>query len=231
MKKLIALATVLLLVVQASPAQTTYSETRDVSGFTKVGFAVAGEVFIDLGSKYSVVLEGDKKYISEIETKVYGKELRIKRDKWFDAGNHKVTVRITMPSLEGVSVSGSGKVTVNDPLKGGDLDIGISGSGKAFLGEVALDKVDCSISGSGSLNFSGDGTIDQLEVNISGSGDYVGKSTRVRSLDAHISGSGSCDCYVTEVLRAAISGSGNIYYSGNPKIDASISGSGKLRTK
>lgn len=231
MKKSIVLAVVMLLAMQATRAQSTYSETRDVTGFTKVGFAVAGEVFIDLGSRYSVVLEGDKNYISDIETKVNGKELRIKRDKWFDMGNHKVIVRITMPSLEGLSVSGSGKVTVNDPLREGDLDIGISGSGKAYLGEVALDKIDCAISGSGNLNISGNGTVDQLEVNISGSGDYVGKSTRVRSMDAHISGSGSCDCNVTEVLRAAISGSGNIYYSGNPKIDASISGSGKLRMR
>jgi len=231
MKKIIAFAAILLFVVQASSAQPAYSENRDVSGFTEVGFAVAGEVFIDLGGKYSVVLEGDKNYVREIETKVYGKELRIKRDKWFDSGNRKVTVRITMPSLEGVRVSGSGKVTVNDPLKGEDLDIGISGSGKAFLGEVALDNVDCSISGSGSLNITGNGSIDQLEINISGSGDYVGENTRVRSMEAHISGSGSCNCFVTGTLEASISGSGNIYYSGNPKIDASISGSGKLRMK
>jgi len=231
MKKSIALAAVLLLVVQASSAQSVYSETRDVSGFTEVSFAVAGEVYIDLGSRYSVVLEGDKGYIGEIETKVTGNVLRIKTEKWFNTGNKKVTVRITMPSLEGVSVSGSGKVTVNDPLKGGDLGIGISGSGKIFLGEVALGEVDCSVSGSGSLNISGDGTIDKLEINISGSGDYIGENTRVKSLDARISGSGNCDCYVTEILRAAISGSGDIRYSGNPKIDAAISGSGKLRMK
>ena len=231
MKKLIALAAVLLLVVQASSAQSAYSETRDVSGFSEVSFAVAGEVFIDLGSRYSVVLEGDKNYISEIETKIYGKELRIKTDKWFNTGNRKVTVRITMPSLQGISVSGSGRVTVNDPLKGEDLDIAISGSGKALLGEVTLDNVDCAISGSGSLNISGSGSIDKMEVSISGSGDYYGESTKVRSLEAHISGSGSCDCYVTETLEASISGSGDIYYSGNPKIDAAISGSGKLRMK
>jgi hypothetical protein len=231
MKKSIVLTAILLLALQATHAQSTYSETRDVTGFTKVGFAVAGEVIIDLGSRYSVVLEGDKGYISDIETKVYGKELRIKTDRWFNTGNKKVTVRITMPSLEGISVSGSGRVTVNDPLKGEDLDIGISGSGKAFLGEVTLDNVDCAISGSGSLNISGSGSIDQMEVSISGSGDYYGESTKVRSLEAHISGSGNCDCYVTGTLEASISGSGDIYYSGNPKINASVSGSGKLRMK
>lgn len=231
MKKLFAFTILSVLAIQVSLAQTPYTERRDVSGFSEIGFAVAGEVIINLGNEFSVVLEGDRDYIEEIETKVSGSELRIRREKWFDTGNRKVVVRITMPDLEGVSVSGSGTVTVNDPLKGGDLEIGISGSGKAFLRDVALKDVECSISGSGSLNIAGEGTVDRLEINISGSGDYMGESTRVGTLEANISGSGSCDCYVTEMLKAAISGSGSIRYSGNPKIDAAISGSGKVRTK
>ena len=231
MKKSILIAALLVVAAQVSQAQDTYRETRDVSGFSEVAFAVSGEVFIDIGDKYSVVLEGDRNYISEIETKVYGGELKIKREKWFDSGNKKVVVRITMPKLEGISVSGSGKVTVNDPLRGGDLDIGISGSGKAFLKEVALQRAECSISGSGSLIIAGSGTIGSLEIHISGSGDYLGEATRVGTLEVNISGSGRCDCYVTDMLRAAISGSGSVIYSGNPKIDAAVSGSGKVRTK
>lgn len=231
MKKSFALAVILAFAVQLAQAQTPYTERRDVSGFSEVGFAVAGEVIIDLGATFSVVLEGDRDYISEIETKVYGDVLRIKRDKWFDTGNRKVVVRITMPAIDGISVSGSGKVTVNDPLKGGDLDIAVSGSGKAFLRDVALDEVECSISGSGSLIIDGSGTVKRLEINISGSGDYLGETTSVETLEASISGSGSCDCLVTGMLKAAISGSGNITYSGNPKIDAAVSGSGKVRMK
>lgn len=231
MKKSFALAAILVFVVQLAQAQTPYTERRDVSGFTAVGFAVSGEVIIDLGDTYSVVLEGDEDYINEIETKVYGSELRIKRDKWFDTGNKKVIVRITMPALDGISVSGSGRVKVNDPLKGGDLDIAVSGSGKAILQEVALNNIECSISGSGSLIIEGDGTAKRLEINISGSGGYLGGATRVETMEASISGSGSCDCYVTGKLTAAISGSGNITYAGNPKIDAAISGSGRVRMK
>jgi hypothetical protein len=231
MKKIFVLAVLFLFALQSSQAQTPYTERRDVSGFSEVGFGVAGEVIISLGNQYSVVLEGDRDYISEIETTVSGNELRIKRDKWFDTGNRKVIVRITMPELDGVSVSGSGKVTVSDPLRGEDLDISISGSGKAFLRDVALRNIDCAISGSGSLNITGEGTVERLEMNISGSGDYVGESTKLGTLVAQISGSGSCDCFVTGMIKASISGSGNISYSGNPKIDAAISGSGKVRMK
>jgi hypothetical protein len=231
MKKILIVAVLTIFAVQASHAQTAYTEKRQVSGFSEVSFAVSGEALITLGKDYRVELEGDRDYISEIITEVVGDELRIKREKWFDTGNKKVVVRITMPAIDGISVSGSGSVKVNDPLRGDGLDVAISGSGKAFIRDVALGEVECAISGSGSLNVAGNGTIKKLEISISGSGDYQGEETGVGVLDARISGSGSCDCYVTEMLKASISGSGSVLYSGNPKIDAAVSGSGKVRMK
>ena len=231
MKKLLSLAALLLLLISAVTAQDTYSENRDVTGFSKVSFAVAGEVYISLGQGYKVVLEGDRDYINNIETRVNGGDLVIRNEKWFNTSNRKVIVRITMPSIEGIAVSGSGKVRVEDPVKGGDFEIDISGSGRIYLQDVTLADVECDISGSGSFLAEGTGTMESLEINISGSGNYTGATVKVGTLEASISGSGSCDCSVTDMLKAAISGSGSIYYSGNPKIDAAISGSGKVRMK
>jgi hypothetical protein len=152
MKKITVLAILMIFAAQASQAQTAYTENRQVSGFDEVSFALAGEVYISIGSGYSVELEGDRDYLSEIITEVDGDNLKIKTEKWFNTGNKKVIVRITMPALDGLYISGSGKVTVNDPLRGGDLDVAISGSGKIYLRDVALGDVECSISGSGSLN-------------------------------------------------------------------------------
>jgi len=231
MKNLLSLATALLLLASTATAQDTYKETRNVTGFNEVSFCLAGEVYISLGQVYNVVLEGDRDYLKEVETKVSGGELVIKRDSWWNTGNQKVIVRITMPALNGVDVSGSGKVMVNDPLKSDHFEADISGSGKIYLKEVTMGSVECSISGSGSFAVEGSGSMAKLEVDISGSGSYKGESTKIGTFDASISGSGNCDCYVTDMLKADISGSGSVWYSGNPKIDASISGSGKVRTK
>ena len=231
MKKTLSTAFALLLLASAATAQDTYKETRNVTGFDEVSFCLAGEVYISLGQGFKVVLEGDKDYLDEVETKVSGDELVIKRDRWVNFDNHKVIVRITMPALNGIDVSGSGKVIVNDPLKSEKFETDISGSGKIYLKDVTMGDVECSISGSGSFVAEGSGTINSFEIGISGSGSYKGESTKVGTFEAHISGSGSCDCYVTDMLRASISGSGSVWYSGNPKIDASISGSGKVRTK
>jgi hypothetical protein len=231
MKKLLSSAFALLLFVSAATAQDTYKETRNVTGFDEVSFCLAGEVYISIGQGFKVVLEGDKEYLDEVETKVNGGELVIKRDSWVKFNNEKVTVHITMPALNGIDVSGSGKIMVTDPLKSDDFEADISGSGKIYLKDVTMGDVECDISGSGTFVAEGTGSMRSLEVDISGSGSYKGESTKIGSFEASISGSGSCDCYVTDMLRASISGSGSVWYSGNPKIDASISGSGKVRTK
>ncbi len=231
MKKLLSSAFALLLFVSAATAQDAYKETRNVTGFDEVSFCLAGEVYISLGQGYKVVLEGDKDYIDEVETKVSGGELVIKRDSWVNFNNQKVIVHITMPALNGIDVSGSGKVMVNDPLTSDKFEADISGSGKIYLKEVSIGDAECDISGSGSFFAEGEGSMSSLEVDISGSGTYKGESTKIGTFEASISGSGNCDCYVTDMLKASISGSGSVWYSGNPKIDASISGSGKVRTK
>ncbi|MRR22043.1 hypothetical protein EG830_03570, partial [bacterium] len=141
MKKILILAFLSIFAAQAIQAQTAYTEKRQVKGFSEVSFAVSGEVLITLGKDYSVELEGDRDYIGEIITEVIGDELRIKREKWFDSGSRKVVVRITMPAIDGINVSGSGSVRVNDPLRGEELDVVISGSGKAFIRDVALGEV------------------------------------------------------------------------------------------
>jgi len=231
MKKLLSFVFVSLLFTSLTIAQEAYSETRNVSGFDEIGFSVPGEVFITIGEVFKVTLEGDKDFVGKIVTKVEEGELLIKFDKWFNTGNQKVVVDITMPSLKGIGVSGSGKVVLNNSLKGDGLEVGISGSGKVCLVDVVLKELECGISGSGSLLIEGEGSVSDMEIDISGAGSYTGTETTIGTLEASISGSGSCDCTVTGLLKAAISGSGNIRYAGNPKIDAVVSGSGKVRMK
>src|SRR5882724_6360676 len=79
MKKVAVL--VLMLVSGFAFAQT--KETRDVGSFTKLSFRVPGKLVLKQGSTPSVVLEGDKDFLSKVETSVEGGRLTIGReDKW-----------------------------------------------------------------------------------------------------------------------------------------------------
>jgi hypothetical protein len=214
--------------------QSDVKETRNVSGFTKVSFGVAGNLYINIGPEFKVVLEGEKKYIDDVITDVSGGKLVIKNENWKMNNwrmNEKINVYITMPELAGLGVSGSGKAEVKDAVKTSDLNLNVSGSGKIYISDITVSNLSCGISGSGDIILSGSGSCSKADISISGSGNYDGAPLKIGTAEIHISGSGNCSCNVTESLRASVSGSGNVTYEGSPKIDAHVSGSGKVRSR
>jgi hypothetical protein len=233
MKKAILSAAILLVVLLfATSASAQTKETRDVTGFTRVSFGVSGDLFINIGPEYKLVIEGDRKILDDIETVVSGDRLSIKKDNWrFSINDEKVTVHLTMPELEGLGVSGSGKAQIMDPLESDELHLGVSGSGKLMTASLNVDDLDCGISGSGDIILGSGGTIDNGTIAISGSGSFSGEEAEIDHLKVNVSGSGNCHCRAGDTLVASISGSGNVTYSGNPKIDARVSGSGHVRSK
>ena len=229
MKRLTALFVITLLITGITAAQE--KETRNLSGFDKVGFGIAGNLTIKIGPKFSVVLEGSKRDLDIVETEISGDKLIIKQENWRFRFDEKVNVYITMPEIEGLSVSGSGKAEITDDIKDADdLELSVSGSGKLYTAGLEVDDLKCSISGSGDIIIGSSGTADDAEISISGSGSYKGENFEIDHLAVRVSGSGNCYCKVGDSLQASISGSGNVTYVGNPKIDARVSGSGKVRS-
>jgi hypothetical protein len=234
MKRGIILSVIIItmtFITGLSNGQSIVKETRDLSGFTKVSFGVSGDLYINLGSEFKVVLEGEKKLLEDIVTEVTNGKLVIKKENWRLNMNEKVTVYITMPDLKGLGVSGSGRAEIKDALKTDKLVLNVSGSGKLFTTDVVVTDLNCSISGSGDIILGGNGDAASADISISGSGNYTGEMLKIGLAEISISGSGNCSCNVTESLKASVSGSGNVRYIGNPKVDARVSGSGHVRSK
>jgi len=166
--------------------QSGDKETRDVKDFTKVSFGVSGNLYINIGPEFKVVLEGEKRYLDEIITEVSGGKLVIKNENWRMNNwrmNEKVTVYITMPELNGLGVSGSGKAEIKDAVKTGDLNLSVSGSGKLYASEIMVSNLGCSISGSGDISLGSGGSSSKAGISISGSGNYFGESFKIGSAD------------------------------------------------
>jgi len=222
------LSFLLLAILTAGVSSGQSRETRDLSGFTGVNFGVAGTVIIEQGSTFSVILEGDRDDLEEIQTVIRGSSLNIRHDNGIWSRNtDKITVYITMPEIEGLSVSGSGKIIAEAEVKTDDLEMNVSGSGDIVLENLKAESVECGISGSGTIKLAG--STQDAELSISGSGRLKGHEFRTGTMDVSISGSGSCYAMVEDELEASVSGSGDVYYLGDPRIDARISGSGKVR--
>ncbi|MFH0842068.1 MAG: head GIN domain-containing protein [Bacteroidota bacterium] len=228
MKKALVLIIVTGLIYGLAAGQTV-KETRDLKGFTSVGFGVPGNLYIKIGPQFSVELEGSSGDLREVETVITGERLQIKHDNWRFDFREKVNVYVTMPELEGLGVSGSGRADIQSTVKTEDLDLSVSGSGNIYTADLEVENLECSISGSGNMKLGG-GSAADTEVSISGSGSFYGDLTKCETMEVHVSGSGNCTCNVTESLEASVSGSGNVTYSGNPRVDARVSGSGRVRT-
>lgn len=211
-----------------SNSQSVVKETRDLTGFTKVSFGVSGDLYINIGNEFRVELEGEKALLDEIVTEVSNGKLVIRKDNWRLNMNQKVTIYITMPSIKGLGVSGSGKAVIKDAVKADNLDLSVSGSGKLLTADIEASDMSCNISGSDNINLEGSGNVIKAGISISGSGNFNGEPLKIGTAGISISGSGNCTCNVTESLRASVSGSGNVTYLGNPKVDARVSGSGRV---
>lgn len=209
--------------IDSSQAQ---KETRDVDSFNKISFGISGNLYIKQGNTQSLVLEGDD--LDDIKTEVSNGKLRIKnKNSGWNWHRERVDVYITVRDLEGISLSGSGKVIGENTFKTGDLELSVSGSGEMEL-DIESDDVESGISGSGEIELTG--MARTHHVSISGSGKLRADDLRVETYNIHISGSGSCRIYASKEIDASVSGSGSIYYKGDPdKVYSKASGSGKLR--
>ena len=233
MKKAISSSFVFLVLffITAGVSSAQSKETREVSGFSAVSFGIAGNLYITIGPSFKMTLEGDADYLRDIETVVKEGKLHIRQDSYRFFNNERADVYITMPSIKGLGVSGSGKAKIESSVEADAFNVSVSGSGRLYIADLTADTFSCSISGSGDVIVEGKGSADNGKITISGSGNYSGEGFEIDNLTVNISGSGKCDCKAGDSLKASISGSGNVYYSGQPKLDVRASGSGHVRSK
>jgi hypothetical protein len=229
MKRLAAFFVIVTFAAGIAAGQVV-KETRNIRGFQRISFGIAGNLNIRIGPEFSVVLEGTKSDLGNIILDHSGDRLIIRQESWRFNLKEKVNIDITMPELTGLGVSGSGRAEILDAVTNADdLNLNVSGSGKLYTAKLEVDNLDCSISGSGNIIIGAEGNADRGEITISGSGGYSGEGCEIDHLEVNVSGSGNCLCKVGDSLEASISGSGNVTYTGDPKINARVSGSGRVR--
>jgi len=181
-------------------------EAREVGDFDRISVEGFGVVRVEVGPAPSLTVEAEDNVVPLLVTEVEGTtlELKVKPGTSFRHVEEPLYT-ITTPTLAGVSISGSGDVTITG------LD---------------SESFDAAISGSGDIRPSG--TTSSLDVSIGGSGAFHGGDLVATSAEVSVSGSGSVVVEATDTLDVAISGSGDVRYLGDPVLTPSISGSGSI---
>jgi hypothetical protein len=254
MKKYVFLSLFAFLTTVFAVAQSR--ETRNLGSFTKIAFRLPGKLYLRQGGPQKVEIQAPNDIIKEIETEVEGDKLVIGREgkwtdwSWNDNNYDKVIVYITVASIDGVSVAGSGDVIGETKIIGAELDLKVSGSGSLTLDAEMSGAIEADVSGSGNIDLkakcksfdsdvSGSGKV-ILSANISSNADFgvsgSGKIQATGSADfvkTSISGSGKVLASNLETNRCEvrISGSGDVEINVKSELDANISGSGSVAYK
>jgi hypothetical protein len=166
------------------------------------------DVEVREGSPASVEIVAEPGWAARVDVEVSDGELRLSRKRDFDSARG-VVVKVVVPSVRALSVSGSGKLAWEGTAAA--LDVAVSGSGDARLA----------------------GKADRLKVTVAGSGDVDAKDFPVRDATVSIAGSGDVAVRLSGgTLTAQIAGSGDVNWWGEGRVGAvSTAGSGKVRKR
>jgi len=203
------------------------SESRNVSGFSKVSLSVPGNAELIQGSSEGITIETDDNILPLIETVVEGGALKIRFiDKNTSVSTKTLKLVINAKTVEGLSVAGSGDVRAAK-LQSTSLKTSIAGSGDVQITQLDTESLVVSIAGSG--NFAAGGKARTIETKIAGSGDLKIGKLEANSVKVSIAGSGDATVWAKESLTISVAGSGDVKYFGDAKISQSVAGSGSVK--
>jgi hypothetical protein len=203
---------------------------RQVPTFSALDISIGANAVVSIQpGPVTVQISGYQNLLSYVQTKVEGNTLHITSQEGWNLNTDKqFKVQITVPSLNGIEVSGASQLAVHGNITGRELRMDISGAGEVSLDNCSVTKLSSGISGSGTVTIHS-GAVQHAEYDISGSGDIQAFQMQTQETVASLSGSGTTEVSVQQKLAAHISGAGNVSYKGHPAISQDISGVGTVR--
>lgn len=224
---MLASACGLINVTNGSGTLTT--ETRGVSGFTKIDMRTAANVVLTLGDVETVTVTADDNLQTLIRTTVDNGWLIIDNP---DNQNYKpsrpVVVEVTIPVVSEITLSGAGDITASG-VDTDSLIVTLNGAGNISITGLNANSLAATLGGAGTLTLTG--SVNEQVVTISGAGNYQAAELSSTSAVINVRGAGDADVSANGTLDANISGAGDITYSGSPTVTQNITGSGSVTAR
>ncbi|SCW88763.1 Putative auto-transporter adhesin, head GIN domain [Sphingobium faniae] len=209
---------------RGAPAAQDWSTLKD---FTAVEVVGPDDVAVTIGNGFAVKAEGDPNAIEKLEISVDDGRLKVgRKSQWVGATDKGATIRVTMPAIAAVTLTGSGDFDL-DRAEGKALDLSLTGSGDMEIGAVKVGRLKADITGSGSLEIAG--AADEGKLSLTGSGDIDGEKLKLGKADASLLGSGDIDFASDGAVAITITGPGNVTVKGKAQCKTSGIGPGEAR--
>jgi hypothetical protein len=182
-------------------------QKREIPAFTSITAEGAFVIDVTCQKDTSLEIEADDNILPLIMTEVSNGVLHLKSVKGYSV-SEPVKLRLSTPNLEGLSVTGAGKIDVSG-IKNDKFEIDSDGA-SAIVASGTTKVVDIDVSGAVKID-----------------------THRLHAARAIVDSKGVSNVEVdaTEQLEVTISGPSHVSYYGDPAVSQTIHGPGKLEKK
>lgn len=180
---------------------------RDIRAFTSISTEGAFEIDIACQKEPGLELEGDDNILPLVSTEVSNNVLYIKSSRGYNV-NTPIRLRLTVANLEGLSVSGAGKISISG-LKNDKFEIDANGAPSiTAAGETAL-----------------------VDINTNGAGRIDTHKLRAARAVIDSKGVSKVEVYAKDELDVTVAGPSQVIYQGDPKVNKTVHGPGSVQKK
>ena len=182
-------------------------EKRNVTPFTAISTEGSFTIEVTCQKEPGLEVEGDDNVLSVVTSEVSNNVLRLRNTKNYDS-SEPVKFKISVPNLEGLSVSGAGSIDI----KG-----------------LNNDKLEIDSSGAPTINVTGKTKL--IDIDSSGAGKIDTHNLHASRAVVDSKGVAQIDLDVADQLDVTISGPSSVYYKGDPKVNKTINGPGRVERR
>lgn len=193
MRVVVISAATLVAVWGVSHAAPVRTEARSLGPFHAVEVAGISEAEVQVGPAQHVEVVADDQAVPHITTEVRDGRLIIGAHELEHC--HTCKVRITVPAIDALAVTGTGSITATG---------------------IATGTLSISISGTGGVSVSG--TADGASYQLSGTGAIDGTALAAKSASVSLNGTGDIKVRASHDVTVALGGMGSIDVYGHPKL-------------
>ena len=182
-------------------------QKREISPFTSISTEGAFTIEVTCQKDPSLEVEGDDNVLEFVTAEVRGNELRLTSSKSFST-DEPVRFKITVPNLEGLTVSGAGRIDIKG-MKNEKFEIDSNGAPNIVVA----------------------GTTNTIDIDSNGAGRIDTQNLRASRAVVESKGVSRIDLDVSEQLDITVSGPSTVTYTGDPVVNKTVNGPGKVEKR
>lgn len=204
------------------------TENRQLGEFTAIDMDGGAKVVLVQGNQHSIIVEGSRRVVDQVITKVNDGVLEINfRDRiLFENWGESLTLTITFTNLSDFRLDG-GVELIADGLNLENLNITINGGASVKMNNLLLNTLGMTLLGGGDIQVSG--IAETQNVKVSGGTSYEAEDLQSANVSVEIIGAADVVVWATEALNLDLAGAYSVSYWGSPEITQSIAGIGQVK--